>query len=687
MSKIYTISLVIVFVNSWLCSFADVQSRFESSLAEAGDNALQIRKALDNVPADQAEAMQFLIRYMPERDLKTLSADFLLENVEYAFKALNESAWKENISNDMFYNNILPYYCINERRDNFRKDFYARFKPLIAEAKTPGRAAVILNQKIYKLLNVKFSRRRKKPDQSPYETIESGMASCTGMSILLIEACRSVGIPARFAGTPIWSNLSGNHSWVEVWDNGWHYTGAGEPVGGKLDKAWFTERAKSAQKDKPMHAIYAASYKHTDTLFPLSWVTDNDYIHAVNVTSHYTDNSENAEVETQTTFDVEASLHAVDQLKTYLAVERKKRKRIIGQPFFDVPLTKCDAKKAVELLWNDHVKHVKQTRKSKMDAREITIGNKTMPFFYSITGDAPKGGRSLYISLHGGGGTTKRINNRQWENQKRLYQIPEGIYLAPRAPNDAWNMWFQDHIDAFFDRIIENMIVFENVNPNRVYLMGYSAGGDGLYRMAPRMADRWAAASMMAGHPGNTSMVSLFNTPFTIHVGANDTPYNRNKEARKYGDIMDKLQDENPDGYIHWTKIYENTGHWISKGADDAIPWMHNYTRNPLPKKIIWQQNKHKRFFWLASCETNKGKIVKAEINNHTINITAKELEEITVLLNDNMINLDKEITVNSGDKKLYTGTPDRTIKTIYKSIKERPDPASIFTSKITVKF
>ncbi len=52
-----------------------------------------------------------------------------------------------------------------------------------------------------------------------------------------------------------------------------------------------------------------------------------------------------------------------------------------------------------------------------------------------------------------------------------------------------------------FDRLIEDMIVFEDVDPNRVYLTGYSAGGDGTYQLAPRMADRFAAAAMMLAIP------------------------------------------------------------------------------------------------------------------------------------------------------------------------------------------
>ena len=46
------------------------------------------------------------------------------------------------------------------------------------------------------------------------------MASCTGLSVLLVDALRAAGIPARFAGTPAWHDDRGNHSWVEVWIGG-----------------------------------------------------------------------------------------------------------------------------------------------------------------------------------------------------------------------------------------------------------------------------------------------------------------------------------------------------------------------------------------------------------------------------------------------------------------------------------
>ncbi|MCH8830472.1 MAG: transglutaminase domain-containing protein [Planctomycetes bacterium] len=183
---------------------------------------------------------------------------------------------------------VLPYASINEKRDNWRKDFFERFRPLIKNTKTPAEAAALLNRKIFPLLKVRYSTKRRKADQSPYESMETGTASCTGLSVLLIDACRAVGVPARFVGTPLWTNKSGNHSWVEVWDKGWHFTGAAEPTGNVLDRAWFAGRASTAIRGHRLHAIYAVSFKRTPLTFPLVWDRMNTSVFAVNVTNRYT---------------------------------------------------------------------------------------------------------------------------------------------------------------------------------------------------------------------------------------------------------------------------------------------------------------------------------------------------------------------------------------------------------------
>ena len=64
--------------------------------------------------------------------------------------------------------------------------------------------------------------------------------------------------------------------------------------------------------------------------------------------------------------------------------------------------------------------------------------------------------------------------------------------MAPRAPVDDWNMWFRPCMDSLFSTLIWSAVNTQGVNPDRVYLLGYSAGGERRgWRMAPRMADRW----------------------------------------------------------------------------------------------------------------------------------------------------------------------------------------------------
>jgi hypothetical protein len=664
----------------------DLSKLVESALGRAGKNASELRKAIDKAPDEQKEGVRFLVAYMPKRDLTSLSADFLLNNVRGAYKAWNKAPWKERISKEMFLNDVLPYANINERRDDWREDFYKRFSPLIAKAKTPSEAAIIINEKISATLKVRFSRKRPKADQSPYESMKAGLASCTGLSVLMVDACRSVGIPTRFAGTPLWTNKSGNHSWVEIWDGDWHYTGAAEPVGGRLDRAWFTQRATTAQKDHRLHAIYAVSFKPTGLMFPLVWDRTIDYVHAVNVTERYAKPAESKPApKGSPEMDVEASMHAVDQLEKHLQSERSKRPELGKQEFASVSLTRKDSDRAASLLWSDHAARIRKTRAAEMKARVLTDGEVKMPFFYSVTGKPPKGGRSLYISLHGGGGAPKRVNDSQWNNQKRLYGVPEGVYVAPRAPTDAWNMWHKPHIDVLFDRLIENLIVFEGVDPNRVYVLGYSAGGDGVYRLAPRMADRWAAASMMAGHPGNASALNLRNTPFSIHVGARDGAYKRNKVAREWADKLAALQKADPKGYIHWAPLYKGFGHWLNRKDGAAIPWMAKYSRDPLPKRIVWRQDKHVRFYWLAVKEAKPGAVVRAVLKEQTINLPQCETKQLTIRLSDKMLDLDKPVVVTSKGKKLHNARAVRTIGTLSKTLIERGDPKSVFSAEITV--
>lgn len=259
------------------------------ALREAGANAEAIASALRDAPAAHKSAVLFLVGNAPRRDLESLSAEFLLENAALAYAALEAAPWGRTIPEDVFLNGVLPYANFNERRDNWRRDFFERFRPLVKDCRTPGEAAQVLNRDVFALLKVHYhARRRPKPDQSPYETIAAGYASCTGLSILLADACRAVGVPARLAGTPQWTTKRGNHTWVEVWSEGdWHFLGAAEYNPAGLDRAWFVDDAAKANAADPRHRIYAVSFRRTGMHFPLVWDLGIRYVSAEDVTARY----------------------------------------------------------------------------------------------------------------------------------------------------------------------------------------------------------------------------------------------------------------------------------------------------------------------------------------------------------------------------------------------------------------
>ena len=259
----------------------------DRTIATAGDNAKELKKALKEVPRNEREGMAFLISYMPERDAKSLSAEFLLENVEYAYKARAEFPWAKEVPDSVFLNDVVAYANLNENRESWRKDFYERFKKYVAPCKTMREAIDSVNKNVRDELLVDYNTKREKPDQAPYESMRQHMASCSGLSILLTDAFRAVGIPSRVAGTPAWHDDRGNHNWNEVWIDGqWRFTEY--YPSDDLDQSWFLTDAGKAIKEDVRKAIYAASFKPTGCYFPLVWDEDIRYVHAENVTDRYT---------------------------------------------------------------------------------------------------------------------------------------------------------------------------------------------------------------------------------------------------------------------------------------------------------------------------------------------------------------------------------------------------------------
>jgi len=372
-----------------------------------------------------------------------------------------------------------------------------------------------------------------------------------------------------------------------------------------------------------------------------------------------------------------------------------------AQTPLNMPLSRDLAEEHVVTRAVDRRAALREARAAEWEAGRISIAGQALRFKFKVFGTRPDVGRSLFISLHGGGETSAAENDNQWETHASLYTPYEGVYLTPRAPSDAWNMWHQGPVDGFIDVLIENAIVFEDVNPDRVYLLGYSAGGDGVYQLAPRLADRFAAAAMMAGHPNESQPTNLANVPFAIWVGENDNAFKRNSGAREWAARLDALAQDHadlprtPPLYTHVLNVVEGAGHWMNGKDAAAFLWMKGFTRESWPKVVRWKQDDvtRNRLYWLGldaagvAAHLASGGVLGATVEGNEIRLDVPAgVPAVTLYLSDKLLDLDRPIRIRWNDSQPETARVQRSDELIASEIGARLDVGRAATAMYRIE-
>lgn len=377
-------------------------------------------------------------------------------------------------------------------------------------------------------------------------------------------------------------------------------------------------------------------------------------------------------------------------------------------------------------------------RRREHEENVLRFAGSTMRFESFRIGEKPDTGYPLFIALHGGGSAPARVNDRGWEHMKRYYRdsVDRGVYVATRGMTDSWNMHSQAPACVMYDRIIENMILFEGVDPNRVYLLGFSAGGDGVYQVAPRMADRFAAANMSAGHPNGVSPVNLYHVPFLLQMGEQDRAFNRNTEVVRYAARLDRLRGEYPDGYLHslflhldkphnfrdnhpegarqsvlshpfaWSEFGDRTHH---ERDANAVHWLVRHHRDPHPARLRWDlsttadrsgsvpdgdafwetNGRNRSFYWIdrgddpASGDVREISVALIEGEN-SIRVE-RAGDYLKLLIRDDMLDAGQPVVVKVGDRS-FSVRITGSIRNMAATLLDRGDPEFMFESAIALR-
>lgn len=267
------------------------------------------------------ECLLFLLTYMPQRDTN-LSVGFITDSVAYALLARATFPWASEIPWPIFLNDVLPYSVLAEPRDPWRPLFFHYYhRKLRLNATTDViRVTEWMNQFAWDIVTppIEFAAGPLNGlnAYSPFEVMRRHNSSCTGLSIFLVSALRSIGVPARVAGTPHWnlgpsvcpegdaSDACGNHDWVEVWSNGsWAFVDERGRI--PVNTSWFFPNWTKHQVPGTMnHSIFATSWMPSadvvryfggdnDTsavpvpYFPMVWDWYDEITSAWDVTARY----------------------------------------------------------------------------------------------------------------------------------------------------------------------------------------------------------------------------------------------------------------------------------------------------------------------------------------------------------------------------------------------------------------
>lgn len=324
----------------------------------------------------------------------------------------------------------------------------------------------------------------------------------------------------------------------------------------------------------------------------------------------------------------------------------------------------------------------------------------------------------LVLGLHGGGEGAGDAGEAagKWVVPGCVGLYPQGIKLV----HDTWNTV---HGERFLLTLIEIAKVQREVDPDRVYSMGFSMGGTGSWFMAGRHPDLLAASAPCAGvlMAAPKSQVMTKKEVEALQYGF--VPNVRNLAMYWFTGLADDhcmpgtylyawdaiaaLAREDPGGYAK--QVFFTTpglGHAFPPGEPaKCIDWVSKQRRDPYPAKIVWEYAAdpfplpeddtdrkvgrwiQREMYWLRCDRPADKSTATATLSENAVDLTVEGgyPEDFTVFLNPRMIDVTKEVVVRVAGKEVYRGRPVPDVWTVLDTLDSRLDRTLTFDRRITL--
>ncbi len=316
-----------------------------------------------------------------------------------------------------------------------------------------------------------------------------------------------------------------------------------------------------------------------------------------------------------------------------------------------------------------------------------------------LVGGETKKPKGLVIAMHGGGVGFGDPVGLAGSYGPALQQLGY-LMIAPGVLAQTECGWTDSGTEEFVIDLVDAALRTWQIDPDHVYLAGFSMGGHGAWVLGAHHADRTAALAASSGAPTpirnapggpivdlqDGVVPSLRNVFAAIYQGGADpqvTPDGNRFAVQRLAEAAQKWG-----GYTHDYWEVAGKGHDDPPGGPIALlRRIAGKARSVIPERIVWQPALpwKRQFAWLYWDKPVLGALVVADLDRkaNTITVTCdKPANGLQVLLDGRVLDLGREVTVTVNGATVFRGTPTADLGTLLLT-SDHPDPGLQFAVRV----
>ncbi len=289
-----------------------------------------------------------------------------------------------------------------------------------------------------------------------------------------------------------------------------------------------------------------------------------------------------------------------------------------------------------------------------------------------------KTARPLVLLLHGSGGDQWEVPQAAANLDGRSVfrgaleeklQEPKFLYCAPLARGaSGYGQIAEVDLIQMLDEVQRDY----RVDPDRVYVMGWSMGGLGSYLAISRFSDRLAATMPIAGFADTDLVANGLYVPALNVQGLEDRSVSDGSTSvaenaynwlgLPYHDLLREIPFVWTPWSDHWIG-YRMTG---SLSEIESILGKYQRVKSPKTVKLVSTELHHNQSYWVRIDEFDRyyePASLKASIQDNTIVIDSANVHALTLLLSPDIVDMSNNVRVKQNGRVVYEGKPETELR------------------------